>query len=106
MEAMEKGALGYVTKAADDSELLLAIEEVSRGKVYIQQSVVRGITVTANLLAGLTKKEKLIFDLIKKNYSNLQIAEIMKISLRTTENYVSKIYDKLGVNDRNQLVVM
>lgn len=50
MEAMEKGALGYVTKAADDSELLLAIEEVSRGKVYIQQSVVRGITVTSNQL--------------------------------------------------------
>lgn len=42
----------------------------------------------------------MIFDLIKKNYSNVQNAEVMNISFRTTENYFSKIYDRLGVKDR------
>lgn len=48
----------------------------------------------------MTKKEKLISGLIKKNYANVQNAEVMNISFRTTGNYVSKIYDRLGVKDR------
>lgn len=53
----------------------------------------------------LTKKEKQIFDLIRQNHSNEEIAVKLDISLRATENYVSKIYDKLGVNDKSELIV-
>ena len=40
----------------------------------------------------------------RQNYSNAEIAEKMGISLRTTEIYVSKIYDKLGVSERRDLI--
>lgn len=42
---------------------------------------------------------------VRQNVSNEEIARRLEISLRTTENYVSKIYDKLGVNGRSELVV-
>lgn len=105
MEAIDRGAMGYITKAADNAELVKALKEIVSGNTYIQQSLMRGITVTANLVAGLTKKEKQVFDLIRQNISNEEIARQLEISLRTTENYVSKIYDKLGVNDRSELSV-
>lgn len=105
MEAIERGAMGYITKAADNTELLKALDEIKSGNTYIQQSLVRGITVTANLVAGLTKKEKQVFDLVRQDISNEEISRQLNISLRTTENYVSKIYDKFGVNDRSELIV-
>ncbi|MBQ0038835.1 MAG: response regulator transcription factor [Treponema sp.] len=104
IEAIDRGAMGYITKAADNTELIKALKEIQSGNTYIQQSLVRGITVTANLVAGLTKKEKQIFDLIRQGLSNDEISRQLEISLRTTENYVSKIYDKLGVNDRSELI--
>lgn len=42
---------------------------------------------------------------VRQDVSNEEIARRLEISLRTTENYVSKIYDKLGVNGRSELVV-
>jgi len=106
MEAIDCGAMGYITKDAEDAELLKALDEITKGNTYIQQSMIRGITVTANLVAGLTKKEREIFDLIRQNLSNQEIAESLNISLRTTENYVSKIYDKLGINSRKDIILL
>ncbi len=105
MKAIDNGAMGYITKAADNSELMKALKEIASGNTYIQQSLMHGITVTANLVSGLTKKERQVFDLIRQDFSNEEIAKRLEISIRTTENYVSKIYDKLGVNDRSELVV-
>lgn len=42
---------------------------------------------------------------VRQDVSNEEIARRLEISLRTNENYVSKIYDKLGVNGRSELVV-
>lgn len=105
MEAINRGAMGYITKASENTELIEALRKINAGETYIQQSLIRGIAVTANLISGLTKKEKEIYQLIGQKYSNQQIAEKLNISLRTTENYVSKIYDKLGINSRNDIIL-
>lgn len=105
MEALQKGAAGYITKEAAESELLHAMEEIRAGRNYIQQSLVTEIAVTANLVLGLTKKEHEIYEMVKQGYSNKDISSALSLNLRTVENYISKIYDKLGVTDRKELVM-
>ena len=45
---------------------------------------------------GVTKKEKLVFDLIKKNYSNVQNAEVMNISSRLRKIMFQKFMTSLA----------
>ena len=51
---------------------------------------------------GLTDREREILALLGKGSSNAQIACTLSLSLKTVQNYVSKILDKLQVSDRTQ----
>jgi DNA-binding NarL/FixJ family response regulator len=56
------------------------------------------------LLKDLTKREKEIFTLLAGGYDNIQIADILFLSLQTVKNHVSVIYSKLGVKDRFEII--
>lgn len=105
INALNIGAKGYVTKGADSSELLEALNAVANGKTYVQQSLVPDIAVTANLFSGMTKVEKQVLEQVHTGADNRMIALNLGLSQRTVENYLSRIYDKLGIADRNQLLV-
>lgn len=51
-----------------------------------------------------TKLEKDIIKLLVEGCTNKQIASLLHISYGTTKNYVSQIYEKLGVTDRVKAV--
>jgi DNA-binding NarL/FixJ family response regulator len=51
---------------------------------------------------GLTDRERDVLTLIAEGASNGQIARSLGISVKTVQNYVSRILDKLQVSDRNQ----
>ena len=105
INAFDVGAKGYVTKGADSSELLAALNAVANGKTYVQQSLVPDIAVTANLFSGMTKVEKQVLEQVRTGADNKTIAHNLGLSQRTVENYLSRIYDKLGIADRSQLLV-
>jgi DNA-binding NarL/FixJ family response regulator len=51
---------------------------------------------------GLTDREREILTLLGKGSSNAQIARELSLSLKTVQNYVSKILEKLQVSNRTQ----
>ena len=53
----------------------------------------------------LTKREKEVFDLLVKNQTTKEIAEILSISEKTVRNHISNAMQKLGVKGRAQAVV-
>ena len=53
----------------------------------------------------LTKREKEIFNLLVKNKSTKDIANILKISEKTVRNHISNVMQKLGVKGRAAAVV-
>ncbi len=57
----------------------------------------------SDILLCLTKRERQIFDLVQRSYSNRQIAEELAVSVRTIENNLGIIYDKTGVAGRKEL---
>jgi len=53
----------------------------------------------------LTKREKEVFELLIKNKSTVEIAEILKISEKTVRNHISNSMQKLGVKGRASAVI-
>jgi DNA-binding NarL/FixJ family response regulator len=51
---------------------------------------------------GLTVREREVLDRIAKGQSNPQIARDLGVSLKTVQNYVSRVLVKLQARDRTQ----
>ena len=56
-------------------------------------------------LACLTDREKEIFIQMLQGKTNMQIAERLCLSSGTVKNYVSSVYDKIGIKERNYLIL-
>jgi ATP/maltotriose-dependent transcriptional regulator MalT len=57
-----------------------------------------------NLHHGITKRERQVVEQICLGKTNKQIAEELFISLQTVKDHTHRIYSKLGVKSRMQLV--
>lgn len=53
----------------------------------------------------LTKREREVFELLIKNNSTNDIANILNISEKTVRNHISNVIQKLGVKGRSGAVV-
>ena len=53
----------------------------------------------------LTKREREVFELLIKNNSTNDIADILNISEKTVRNHISNVIQKLGVKGRSGAVV-
>lgn len=103
-KAISSGAKGYVAKTKDEYELLKCVDKVYEGESYFTEHNIASLIVYTNVLQSLTKREKVVFDLLLARKTNSEIATIMNISKRTVDNYISCIYDKTACYDRNQLI--
>jgi DNA-binding NarL/FixJ family response regulator len=99
-DLLRAGVNGYVLKKDTHTELLKAIDEVKRGKVYVS-SEVNKVLVESLQHDGekplLTTRELEIVRLIVKEFSNKQIAEALFISERTVETHRKNILRKTRV---------
>ena len=53
----------------------------------------------------LTKREKEVFELLIKNMSTKEIAQVLYISEKTVRNHISNVMQKLGVRGRAHAVI-
>ena len=53
----------------------------------------------------LTKRERVVFELLIKNYTTKEIAEKLGISEKTVRNHISNVMQKLGVKGRSSAVI-
>jgi DNA-binding CsgD family transcriptional regulator len=54
---------------------------------------------------GLTDQESRAARLAARGYSNLEIATELSVSTRTVESHLARVYAKLGINSRRQLML-
>ncbi len=111
MAALRAGARGYVLKGAAGDEIATAVRTVAAGGAVFGAGVasqVLALTTTAvprpgaSALSGLTEREREVLGLLADGNSNAQIARALGLSLKTVQNHVSRILDKLHVADRTQ----
>jgi DNA-binding NarL/FixJ family response regulator len=101
--AVHMGARGYISKTVEESEIAKALEAILRGEIYIEEHLKLKVSQVPDVYACLTKKERLILDLIQKKFDNKDIARELSLKIRTVENYVSRIYSKTGADGRGDL---
>lgn len=108
------GGAGYVTKTADESEVLAAVRAVSQGRTYFSLSMndalIRTLLGTESKTTAisseeiLSEREREVLVLIAQGYTNQQVADRLFLSVKTIETYRSRIMSKLGFRNRAQLV--
>jgi two-component system, NarL family, invasion response regulator UvrY len=110
-EAMRLGAVGYLLKDSSRQELLSAIDTVARGQRYLGTDVaelaVQAFTTAgkgADLLEGLSPRERQIITLVVKGKSSHFIGQQLHLSSKTVDTYRSRLMAKLGVGDVTALV--
>lgn len=103
--ALRAGALGYVQKAAADSELVEAVRRAAAGERYVNPRLGAALAAQeAGAPDGLTERELEILRLIALGYTNAEIAGQIHLSVRTVESHRANIQHKLGRATRAELV--
>lgn len=104
LQAMESGAKGYISKIASEQKLLECLTAVRNGETYIEENKRDAQVKLVDAIQGFTKQERIIFEALLQRKSNEQISDDLFISLRTVNNYISRIYDKVDVKNRSELL--
>jgi DNA-binding NarL/FixJ family response regulator len=110
LAALRAGARGYVLKGAQGDEIAAAVRTVAAGGAVFGAGVAAQVlTLTSGPTRpeprgpnDLTDREREVLELIAEGASNPQIARALGLSLKTVQNYVSRILDKLQLADRTQ----
>ena len=76
-----------------------AYATLPKGKAVSQRQA------TTSRFNGLTEREREVAALIGQGKSNAEIAELLVVSKRTVETYVSSVLSKLGVPSRHQIAL-
>src|SRR5712692_2408956 len=101
-EALEAGVKGYVLKSQAANDLLQAIQQVSRGQVYLSPGVSRALMEAYRTKAGksgdrLTLRERQVLQLIAGGKSTKDIASLLGISVKTAESHRTRLMHKLDI---------
>jgi DNA-binding NarL/FixJ family response regulator len=84
--------------------LIDAIRALAQGCTWFDRSVVEN-AVRQNPKSVLTRREKEVLNMISQGWDNCRIADEMRLAKQTVHNYISRIYDKLGVHSRAEAIV-
>lgn len=101
---LENKADGFVQKSSPESELLKAVTQILSGETYIQPNLISPLFVYKTLFDGLTRQEQTILKKVIERKTNHQIATELNITLRSVENYMSRIYMKTDCKNHEQLI--
>ncbi|MGH7969902.1 MAG: response regulator transcription factor [Limisphaerales bacterium] len=101
--AMRGGAFDFLEKPLDDERLL---ESVSRALSRGSQARRAGeeSREAAQLIAGLTSREREVLDRLVAGMSNKQVGHELGISPRTVETHRARLQSKLNARDLSYLV--
>ena len=104
LQAKDSGAKGYISKVAKEEELVHCLEIVQQGGTYLEQYMAEAQNKIDSIVSILSKQERNIFEALLQEKSNKQICDELFISPRTVENYTSRLYSKIGVKNREELI--
>jgi len=115
--AFRCGAKGVFCRSQPMAEFCACIERVSRGEIWADQiqaeyllEAVRGTPscdgIDSDKVGMLSKREVQVAEGAAQGYSNKQIADQFKLSEHTVKNYLSRVFEKLEVSNRFELLFL
>lgn len=116
LDAVRAGAAGYLLKDTRRDLLVSAIKGTAEGQSYLDPAIAGKVMQQAATspeqmrqrlpeAEALTEREQEVLALLAQGHSNPEIARRLHLAAGTVRNYVSVIFQKLGVSDRTQAAV-
>ena len=116
IEAFRSGALGVCERSQSYSLLCKCIHCVQHGQVwansqqlrYVLEALVSGMPSRVTNVRGevlLTQREEAIVSLVAEGLKNREIAETLKVSEHTVKNHLFRVFEKLGISNRAELIL-
>lgn len=111
-QMLAAGAMGYLTKYAKPTELIQAIHTVNNGEMALSPVITRLVVedylrwadIEKNKPDKLTPREREVLQLIAEGYTNREIADILKISIKTVQAHRNNLMQKLDLHSQGELI--
>jgi DNA-binding NarL/FixJ family response regulator len=109
---MQAGVDGYITKTTMSGELPDLIDQAADGQKPVSADVAAFmLDIDEDIEAGtpiqrLTPREREVVNLIARGYSYRETAARLSISVKTLENHMGHIFEKLSVASRHELAAL
>lgn len=110
-QALEAGAIGYLTKGASLDVLVEAVRRTASGHAYIEQPLATQLACNPSSRDGadprlreLTPREFEIFVMLARGLPPRVIADRLCISAKTLSNYQTLVKNKLQIVSQAELV--
>lgn len=111
--ALRAGAKGYIMKRETTRKVVSAIRQVLAGSVYISEEI--ATSLAAQFVSGkspspnspveqLSDRELEVFELLGQGRGTRQIAEVLRVSVKTVQAYCARIKDKLHLSSATELL--
>jgi DNA-binding NarL/FixJ family response regulator len=116
-DALQAGAAGFLLKDAPRARLLAAVRQVAAGEELLDPSVTRRLIrrftrqpdpatgAASSPLSVLTQREREVMTLIARGLTNTEIATRLGLGQATVKTHVSRLFHKLHVHHRVQIVI-
>lgn len=119
MEAIQAGAVGYITKDMSPVEIATSLRRTESGESVISREpaeamfkMVRAQELETKVdpefrkaVDSLTNQQRKVYGMLVEGLSNHNIAKKMKLQEITIRGHVSQILEKTGCESRSQVVV-
>lgn len=125
LRALEVGASGFLLKGARPHELAAAVRDVAADRCVLAPAVASAVVARAvtrptltrptaaadagsgtdDDLADLTPRERELATAVGEGLTNAQIAARLGVTPASAKTYVSRLLDKLGLQNRTQLAI-
>lgn len=112
--ALRAGARGYVMKREPSQKMLLAINHVLKGEIYVSDRMKQKMLMhlvshqpqvdNSTPLDHLSDRELEVFQLLGNGFATRQIAEKLNLSIKTIESYRENLKLKLNLKSGSELI--
>ncbi|TLS48760.1 response regulator transcription factor [Paenibacillus antri] len=121
VDSMAYGASGFLLKDMPGDKIIQSIRDAAAGQMMLPSSVAGKLASRISLLTSgyhkprlagklkrqgiaFTDRERQIIQLLLESKSNKEIAGALFLTEGTAKNYISIIYQKIGVNERSKAI--
>ncbi|MGO1511289.1 MAG: response regulator transcription factor [Actinomycetaceae bacterium] len=118
--ALRAGAAGFLLKDAGPRQIIDAVRQVAAGESILSPAATRALVerfagaghgddaeaaAARDALAGLTPRELEVARAVARGDSNAEVAGALFMSETTVKSHVTRIFTKLGVDNRVRLAI-
>lgn len=123
IDGLVGGATGYLIKDLSAEKIVSSIRDALQGQFMLPAAIAAKLSARLAYLSGtlastidtkrfkqgeidFTEREKEIILLMIEGKNNHEIAGILFMGVGTVKNYISIIYQKIGINDRAKAILL